>query len=122
MNSRTLEWVTEVLGVKFKTLVGSAGFPWPNQAQPMYGECGETYFENFDNYVAKNNLDIRLLLSTPAEELIVDEAGVVTGVRGTDSDGSTYEVSAKLGVVLASGGFSGNTDLVIECDDTWGFA
>ncbi len=48
-----------------------------------------------------------------AEELIIDEAGIVTGVRATSYDGTPYEVYGK-NIVLATGGFIGNADMMTE--------
>lgn len=48
-----------------------------------------------------------------AEELIIDEAGIVTGVRATAYDGTPYEVYGK-NIVLATGGFIGNADMMTE--------
>lgn len=51
----------------------------------------------------------RIWTSTPVESLIQDENGNVTGaVLGGDKAGT---VRARLGVVLAGGGFTGNTEL-----------
>lgn len=48
-----------------------------------------------------------------AEELITDADGNITGVRATYYDGTTYEVYGKT-VILATGGFVGNEDMMKE--------
>ncbi len=49
---------------------------------------------------------------TPAVELIA-ENGVVTGVKAGGKDGTIYNIKAK-SVILATGGFVGNSDMVKE--------
>jgi len=49
---------------------------------------------------------------TPAVELIA-ENGVVTGVKAEGKDGTIYNIKAK-SVILATGGFVGNSDMVKE--------
>ena len=46
----------------------------------------------------------KLMLQTRAQELIRDDAGKVVGVRATDKDGNTVELTSKA-VILASGGY-----------------
>ena len=48
-----------------------------------------------------------------AEGLIIDEGGVVLGVRATSYDGTPYEVYGS-SVILATGGFIGNADMMSE--------
>lgn len=50
------------------------------------------------------------------------ENGRAVGAKGVGRDGTTYEVRAKRGVVVATGGYSGSPDLLRERDQEWGFA
>lgn len=59
--------------------------------------------------VTARRLGVELRTSSPVTELRTDDAGAVTGVRVGGSMPST--VTAKLGVVLAAGGFGGDTML-----------
>lgn len=114
LNEMPIEWHTPLLSI--------AGNPWPDWVHPKKGECGEGYFAAFDEYLAGDGaaLALDILFSTPATELIVED-GVVAGVRGLCADGTAYEVHANTAVVLATGGFSGNRDLVVAHDDGWGW-
>lgn len=56
---------------------------------------------------------VEVLLATPAHSLIQDESGKVTGVEATDSKGNTIIVHADK-VVLATGGFTMNEDMMSE--------
>ncbi|MGM9942298.1 MAG: FMN-binding protein [Bulleidia sp.] len=52
-------------------------------------------------------------LELTAEELIMDEDGNITGVKAVSYDGTTYEIYGK-SVILATGGFLGNDDMLME--------
>jgi succinate dehydrogenase/fumarate reductase flavoprotein subunit len=58
---------------------------------------------------AAREADIRMWSSTKAAEILRDENGVVTGARLEGQHAGVVE--ARLGVVIASGGFSGNAGL-----------
>ena len=57
-------------------------------------------------------LGIPVLLNTKAEEILVDSNGAVTGVKVSDAEG-TYTINAKA-VVLATGGFGANPEMVVK--------
>jgi fumarate reductase flavoprotein subunit len=59
---------------------------------------------------AVEDAGVEIFTATPAQRLVVED-GAVTGVIAQDSDGSTLRIAAKA-VVLASGGFGNNPDLV----------
>ncbi len=54
---------------------------------------------------------VEVLLDTPANELATDADGAVVGVAAT-SGGQPLRVGARRGVVLATGGFENNPDMV----------
>ncbi|WP_415821129.1 flavocytochrome c [Bordetella tumbae] len=60
---------------------------------------------------AKDTGKVRLLLNTSALRLIRDAHGTVVGVSA-EREGNTFTASGKHGVVLASGGFCKNPELV----------
>lgn len=55
----------------------------------------------------------QIIFNTTAEELIMED-GACVGVKATDRDGNTYEFRANDGVVLATGGFARNKEMVQE--------
>ena len=55
---------------------------------------------------------VQILLNTTAEEILTD-GGKAVGVKATGATGETVTVNAKA-VVLASGGFGANLDMVVE--------
>ena len=60
----------------------------------------------------------KLYTRTTANELIV-ENGKVTGVKATSYDGTEMTFKANDGVILATGGFGDNIDMVLEYNEYW---
>ena len=48
-----------------------------------------------------------------ADELVVDESGAVHGVRATDAEGKRVQVNAAKGVIVATGGFAEDFDMIV---------
>lgn len=59
-------------------------------------------------------------LNTPATELLTDDSGAVTGVVAVADDGTTYRIHSVHGVLLATGGFSANSEMLAKYDTQWG--
>ena len=53
-----------------------------------------------------------ILTETPAKKLIQDKSGRITGVIAQNVDGEQVRVNAKRGVIIASGGFAMNPEMV----------
>lgn len=112
-------WMTD-LGFEWKTpTFPITGYLYPRWSSPTTGVCGEGYFDFFDTVLDGQGLDVEVLLATSATELMTD-AGAVVGVKAVAEDGATYEVNAPT-VILASGGYSGNEELLREYNETWPF-
>lgn len=62
--------------------------------------------------------DAELLLETTGEELIVEDNKVV-GVKATRGN-DEYIIRANNGVIIATGGFARNEELILEHDKHWG--
>ena len=80
-----------------------------------------TYFMAPYNTVTKTSptaADNEVMLRTTAESLIVED-GRVTGVKGTRWDGTEVTVHAEKGVILTTGGFAANIDMVLENNQYW---
>lgn len=56
---------------------------------------------------------IEVILNTTVDTILTDASGAAVGVSGTNKDGATVTVNAK-SVVLATGGFGANLDMVVE--------
>ena len=55
---------------------------------------------------------VRMLFSTRAESLVIDGAGAVTGLRAS-RNGETFVIEAG-GVILATGGFQGDREMLVN--------
>lgn len=97
----------EDIGVKSKDNWGYKAFDTNDgHVDPKWSGSYFTYAVK--PYLEKTSIDLRL--NTEAVELLQDEAGAVIGVKVTDNEG-TYNIYAKK-VVLATGGFAHNRDLI----------
>ena len=56
---------------------------------------------------------VQILLNTTATEILTDANGAAAGIKATGASGETVTVNAKA-VVLASGGFGANLDMVVK--------
>lgn len=94
---------------------GTAEFPdpmgWPGK--PTLPDCARA---NLDKACQKG---AEIFYGTQAMQL-VSENGRVTGVIGMDKDGSFHKFTGKRGVILATGDFAGNQDMLLDlcCDIT----
>lgn len=106
-----LNWLKE-LGNEFEDQVIQApGALHPrshNTTAPLGSGIIKTYLEHIDKM---DNVEI--LYETKGESLI-QEDGQVVGVIAKNPDGSKLTVKANKGVIIATGGFSKNAQLVIE--------
>ncbi|WP_282196407.1 FAD-dependent oxidoreductase [Turicimonas muris] len=60
-----------------------------------------------------NELGIALVTGAKAKKLLLKADGAVAGLL-VESKGKTFKISSKLGVLLATGGFSRNTELIAK--------
>jgi len=111
LNAEGMRWQRPVFGI--------SGFPWPRFARPVEGRLGEGFFIFFDEYIRRNNLQIDTKMETRATELIVEGDSVV-GVRAVHISGRQYNIRSNRGVVLATGGYSANFEMIAEhADPPW---
>ena len=110
------EWL-EDMGAHFiedsqPTLIGALWYR-ENEYQPQDGNWG-TYFVGPVGVIGKDNI----MLRTTATDLILED-GKVTGVKATKFDGTEVTAHAAKGVVLATGGYAANIDMVLENNIYW---
>lgn len=97
--------VVDWLIYDMKIPYGPAATQYPDHsANRQLGVTGRSI--NYLNLMREKFLGMggKLMLQTRAQELIRDDAGKVVGVRATDKDGNTVELTSKA-VILASGGY-----------------
>ena len=104
------KWCRDYLGVRFEddNLFFFGGHSRKRALIPV----GHTGTEFIAKLQAKaDELGIPVITNMKAEELIKNKDGRVVGVKAT-MDGSEYTFNAKGGVVLATGGFGANPEMV----------
>ena len=77
------------------------------------------YFKVPENTILKANEKNQIMTRTSAKELIVDETGKVTGVKAVRYDGTEVILHANKGVILATGGYGANIEMVVETNEYW---
>lgn len=75
----------------------------------------ETFLDPLSDAIKENGGEI--IVNVKAEELI-QEDGRVTGVKAMGTDGTPYVLHAAKGVVMATGGFGANSEMVAKYSDT----
>lgn len=98
-----LEWKPEVT-----TYVGGL---WPRAHEAAKYKSGIGFIDIFTNVIKNKNLNIEIIFETKADDLITN-GDRVTGVKATGNNGTKYTFIANKGVILATGGFGANTNMV----------
>ena len=116
--SENLAWMTDVLGMENPTNRGNVEFPAMPGAgtiQTMtgngaFGGDGYMYFKMKAAVEARENIDV--WYSAPAQHLIQDNATkIIHGVQASVG-GQTVNIRARNGVVLCTGGFESNPQML----------
>lgn len=104
------KWCRDYLGVRFEddNLFFFGGHSRKRALIP-FGHTGTEFITKFQ--AKADELGIPVVTNMKAEELIKDKDGRVVGVKAT-MDGAEYTFNAKGGVVLATGGFGANPEMV----------
>lgn len=77
------------------------------------------YFAVPLNTVAKANEANSVMYRTTATKLLTDGNGRVNGIEAVQYDGTKVTLHANKGVILATGGFGANIDMVLSTNDYW---
>ncbi len=126
-SGETVDWFADELGIEFEGRTGDKVDPENPLASVLtdHPGGGDVFMvkANADGYTSVtliNALDqalkaagVTVYVNTEATSLVTDESGTVTGVRATGADGTEIEFSGKA-VLLATGGFGQNHDMVAE--------
>ncbi|MCR3921444.1 MAG: FAD-dependent oxidoreductase [Firmicutes bacterium] len=78
-----------------------------------------TYFAVPLNTVLSANDKNTVMYRTKATDLVTDSNGRITGVKAVQFDGTEVEITAELGVILATGGYAHNIDMVMNTNEYW---
>ena len=96
------------------TLIGAL---WYRENEILDGGNWAAYFAAPMSTIAGNEAN-KVMLRTTATDLIVED-GRVVGVKAVQYDGTEVTALATKGVILATGGFAANIDLVLENNVYW---
>ncbi|MDO4343867.1 MAG: flavocytochrome c [Eubacteriales bacterium] len=117
----TLDWLENTIGVPFKDdyIFMAIGGKWARghqvdlvAATGKEGDGGgKIYIDRLREYAEKNGAQI--ITDAKVTKLIIDENGAAAGAIAECSDGSKITVNAP-SVVLSTGGFAANSELVYE--------
>lgn len=111
-----VEWL-QSLGMEFKpgtfTVLGGL---WPRAHKPVE-PVGTGFFKAYNAYIDSND-NIEIMFNTKATDLIT-ENGKVTGVVATGETGNKVTLTAKKGVVIATGGFAANVEMRQKHNTIW---
>lgn len=104
------KWCRDYLGVRFEddNLFFFGGHSRKRALIPV-GHTGTEFITKFQ--AKADELGIPVITNMKAEELIKDKSGRVVGVKAT-MNGASYTFNAKGGIVLATGGFGANPEMV----------
>ena len=121
-----IEWMEATLGPKGMLFP----FEWHRPSDEhayypamCYNPCLDEYNPDGPNYGAYMHLEVmqdvlvndlggEIRFLTPAQQLVQDESGRVTGVYATDNDGKTIQANASKGVIVCTGGYGANDEML----------
>ena len=111
-----MEWL-ESIGFPRSELGGYClGDNWPRWFYSTADQSGRGYIRVMEAAIKDQNLPIEILMETEATELLTTE-GRVSGALAQAKNGTKYTLNATQGVVVATGGFAANTELVKKYSD-----
>ena len=112
----TLEWL-ESLGMEFTDYVFTVlGGLWPRAHRPVK-PLGTGYIDTYMDYVENNSSDMEVMLNTEATHILMED-GKAVGVMANGPEGPVI-ARANKGVVVATGGFSKNAEMLKEYNKNW---
>ncbi len=116
-----VDWFTEGTDAQWNSPTnGIVGYSWPRWSSLKGYVSGQGYFDLYDRWIKNSGANIEFLTGTPMTDLIEDETGKVVGLVAADQSGTTYHIYADRGVMLCTGGYAANIEMVRETDGIWG--
>lgn len=88
------------------------------EAESYGGRWGTYFVAPMNEFLSANEAN-EIMLRTTAESLITDDTGRVIGVKATRYDGTEVTAYATKGVILATGGYAANIDMVLDTNVYW---
>ncbi|WP_195851174.1 FAD-dependent oxidoreductase [Aerococcus tenax] len=114
---QTIEWM-KTKGVEFdeEHVTEPVGASWRRAREPI-PTGGYGFIDPLQKYFTHQGGEI--ITDCQAKELLVED-GKIVGVKAQYSNGNDLTVHAKSGVVMATGGYSANYEMVKKYDNYWG--
>lgn len=107
----SIEWLTD-LGADLTDVGRMGGASVDRCHRPTGGAAvGAHLVDTLKKAAEKKEVDVRLW--NKAEEVVLDKDGKVSSVKATNKEGKEYVINTKA-VVITSGGFSANQELVVK--------
>lgn len=107
----SVAWLTS-LGADLNTVGRAGGAKFNRAHRPTDGSAiGPEVIRVLWKATKDRKIDVRP--QSRAVEILTDKTGAVAGVRVSSKDGKTYTIDSKA-VVLATGGFGANQDLLVK--------
>ncbi|MBR2527844.1 MAG: flavocytochrome c [Blautia sp.] len=118
----TYDWLVDEIGVPFKTdyIFMAIGGKWQRGHQiDLIAANGKEGDNGGSVYISRlqehaESLGAEFYTDANVQEILTNEDGRVVGCTASRSDGSTITVNASKAVILTTGGFAANPDLVYE--------
>ena len=110
-----IDWLDEH-GITLHNVASFGGASVKRIHRPVDGDGKTVSVGSYMIPLLQENCDkagVQTLLNTTATEILTDANGAAVGVKATGASGETVTVNAKA-VVLATGGFGANLDMVVE--------
>ena len=110
-----VEWLKKY-GINLTSVGSFGGASVKRIHRPVDGDGKTVSVGSYMIPLLQENCDkagVQTLLNTTATEILTDANGAAVGVKATGASGETVTVNAKA-VVLATGGFGANLDMVVE--------
>ena len=113
----TAMWMTSLWGAEWQDVLSEPiGSMWLRSMQPVGLDKKGNWFDKPAAYVTSNGGEI--IFNTTADKILVED-GKAAGVHGKMADGTDVTIHASA-VIITTGGFGANTEMVMEYDNYWG--
>lgn len=114
-SAEAIEWLSSV-GIDMPSVSSFGGASVKRIHRPLDADGKVVSVGSYMIPLLQENCEkagVEILLNTTATEILTDDKGAVTGILATGKNGEAVTINAKA-VVLASGGFGANLDMVVE--------
>lgn len=113
----TAMWMTNLWGAEWEDYLSEPiGSMWLRSLKAVGNDKKTNWFDKPAAYVTENGGEI--MYNTTADKILTED-GKAVGVHATMADGTDVTVHANA-VIITTGGFGANTEMVMQYDNYWG--